>query len=68
MAAIWVSKWKSVRKLNEGETKNDFYGILITEPNKEIGAIHPKAMPETYSKQEEWETWLCTYWVMGSKL
>jgi putative SOS response-associated peptidase YedK len=29
----------------EGETTNDLYGFLTTEPNAEVGAIHPKAMP-----------------------
>jgi putative SOS response-associated peptidase YedK len=31
-------------KVKEGETNNDLY-VLTTEPNAEVGAIHPKAMP-----------------------
>src|SRR5665213_459194 len=43
-AGIWT-RWTSVRKVKEGETTNDLFGFLTTEPNKEVGAIHPKAMP-----------------------
>lgn len=34
----------SVRKVKGGETTNDLYAFLTTEPNGEVGAIHPKAM------------------------
>ena len=47
MAGVWVPQWKSVRKVKEGETVNDLYAFLTTDPNKEVGAIHPKAMPVT---------------------
>jgi hypothetical protein len=43
-AGIWIPQWKSVRKLKEGETTNDLYAFLTTEPSSEVGAIHPKAM------------------------
>ena len=43
-AGIWTN-WTSVRKVKEGETTNDLYAFLTTEPNVEVGAIHPKAMP-----------------------
>jgi putative SOS response-associated peptidase YedK len=43
-AGIWTN-WTSVRKVKEGETTNDLFGFLTTEPNKEVAAIHPKAMP-----------------------
>jgi putative SOS response-associated peptidase YedK len=42
-AGIWTN-WTSVRKVKEGETKNDVFAFLTTEPNAEVGAIHPKAM------------------------
>src|SRR3954462_2439469 len=41
-AGIWTN-WTSVRKVKEGETTNDLYAFLTTEPNAEVGAIHPKA-------------------------
>src|ERR1700757_5363335 len=43
-AGIWTN-WTSVRKVKEGETTNDLYAFLTAEPNAEVGAIHPKAMP-----------------------
>jgi putative SOS response-associated peptidase YedK len=32
--------------------------VLTTDPNAEVGAIHPKAMPVILTKPEEIETWL----------
>ena len=44
-AGLWT-RWTSVRKVKEGETTNDLFAFLTTEPNAEvIKAIHPKAMP-----------------------
>jgi len=56
-AGIWTN-WTSVRKVKEGETTNDLYAFLTTEPNAEIGAIHPKAMPVILTTPEEVETWM----------
>ena len=67
-AGVWVPQWKSVRKVKEGETTNDLYAFLTTEPNKEVGAIHPKAMPVILTKPDEWETWLSADWAKASKL
>jgi putative SOS response-associated peptidase YedK len=41
-AGIWTN-WTSVRKVKEGETTNDIFAFLTTEPNAEVGAVHPKA-------------------------
>lgn len=57
-AGVWVPQWKSVRKVKEGETVNDLYAFLTTEPNKDVGVIHPKAMPVILTTAEECETWL----------
>ena len=43
----------SVRKAKEGETTNDLFGFLTTEPNGEVKAIHPKAMPVILTTQAE---------------
>ena len=67
-AGVWVPQWKSVRKVKEGETTNDLYAFLPTEPNKEVGAIHPKAKPVILTKPEEWETWLSADWATAGKL
>ena len=67
-AGVWVPQWKSVRKVKEGETINDLYAFLTTEPNKEVGAIHPKAMPVILTTPEEWDPWLTDEWPTASKL
>src|SRR3569832_557651 len=56
-AGSWTN-WTSVRKVKEGETTNDLYAFLTTEPNAEVGAIHPKAMPVILTTPEEVETWM----------
>ena len=67
-AGVWVPQWKSVRKVKEGETTNDLYAFLTTDPNKEVVTIHPKAMPVILTKPEEWETWLNAEWSIARKL
>ncbi len=67
-AGVWVPQWKSVRKVKEGETVNDLYAFLTCEPNAEVGAIHPKAMPVILTKPDEWETWLSADWTSAGKL
>jgi hypothetical protein len=44
--------------LTEGEITCDLFGFLTTEANKEVGRVHPKAMPVILTEPEEWETWL----------
>ena len=56
-AGIWT-RWTSVRKVKEGETANDLFAFLTTEPNAEVGAIHPKAMPVILTTAHEIEQWL----------
>jgi putative SOS response-associated peptidase YedK len=40
-AGVWTN-WTCVRKVKEGETTNEIFAFLTTEPNAEVGAIHPK--------------------------
>ena len=56
-AGIWT-RWTSVRKLKEGEVTTDLFGFLTTEPNAEVGPIHPKAMPVILTTPEECDVWL----------
>jgi putative SOS response-associated peptidase YedK len=56
-AGLWTN-WTSVRKVKEGETTNDIFGFLTTEPNKEVGAIHPKAMPVILTTPQEIDHWM----------
>jgi putative SOS response-associated peptidase YedK len=43
-AGIWT-QWTSVRKVKEGETTNDIFAFLTTEPNALVRTFHPKAIP-----------------------
>ena len=56
-AGIWTS-WTSVRKLKEGETSNDLYGFLTTEPNAVVKPVHSKAMPVILTEESEFDLWL----------
>src|SRR5271167_3420595 len=56
-AGIWTRR-TSVRKAKEGETTNDLFAFLTTEPNAEVGAIHPRAMPVILTTPAEVETWM----------
>jgi putative SOS response-associated peptidase YedK len=56
-AGIWT-RWTSVRKVKEGETTNDLFAFLTTEPNTIVGSIHPKAMPVILTTREEIDTWM----------
>ena len=49
---------ESVRKVKDGETTNDLYAFPTTEPNTEVGAIHPKAMPVILRSQGEIDHWM----------
>lgn len=56
-AGVWT-RWTSVRKVKEGETTNDLFAFLTTEPNADVAPIHPKAMPVVLTTSEEIETWM----------
>ncbi|MCE0498702.1 MAG: SOS response-associated peptidase family protein [Methylacidiphilales bacterium] len=56
-AGIWT-RWTSVRKVKEGETTNEIFAFLTTDPNKIVGSIHPKAMPVILTTQDEIDTWM----------
>jgi hypothetical protein len=45
----------------EGQSRrdhNDLYAFLTTEPNAEVGAIHPKAMPVILTTPQDVEAWM----------
>jgi len=56
-AGIWT-RWTSVRKMKEGETTNDIFAFLTTEPNRVVGAVHVKAMPVILTTRVEIDTWM----------
>jgi putative SOS response-associated peptidase YedK len=66
-AGIWT-RWTSVRKIREGETTSNLFAFLTTEPNAEVGALHPKAMPVILRGAEEVETWMNAPWAEAVKL
>lgn len=56
-AGIWC-QWTSARKLAASETTDDLFGFLTTEANRQVGAIHPKAMPVILTRHEELDVWI----------
>lgn len=60
-AGIWT-RWTLVRKIKEGEVTADLFGFLTTEPNAEVGIVHPQAMPAILATEEEREVWLQAPW------
>ena len=38
------------------------FGFLTTEPNAEVGVVHPQAMPAIVTTEEEREVWLRAPW------
>lgn len=67
-AGIWAPQWTSVRKVKTGEETIDLYAFLTTDPNAEVGAIHPKAMPVILTTPEECEAWMTAPWEQAKVL
>ena len=47
-----------MRKVKEGETTNDIFAFLTTEPNAVVKPIHSKAMPVILTSEDEIERWM----------
>jgi putative SOS response-associated peptidase YedK len=66
-AGVWTN-WTSTRKIAEGPVTCDLFGFLTTDANREVGTIHPKAMPVILTEPDEWEIWLAAPWSEASAL
>ena len=67
-AGVWVPAWTSTRKLAEGPVTTDLFAFLTTEPNAEVRAVHPKAMPVILTAPEDREAWLSAPWSEAKRL
>ncbi|WP_435171665.1 SOS response-associated peptidase family protein [Falsirhodobacter sp. 1013] len=67
-AGLHVLQWTSIRKLKDGETTDDLYAFLTTEPNAEVAKVHPKAMPVILTEPDEWDAWLHEPWGVVQEL
>lgn len=50
-----------MRAVKEGEVTADLFTFLTMDPNVEVGAIHPKAMPAILTTTEELEFWMTAH-------
>jgi putative SOS response-associated peptidase YedK len=67
-AGIWTPRWTSVRKLKEGPVTADLFGFLTSDPNAEVGAVHPRAMPVILTEPDELEMWMTAPWEIAAEL
>ena len=44
--------------MKEGSATIDVFGFLTADLTKEVGPIHPKAMPVVLTKPEECDLWM----------
>lgn len=67
-AAIHLQAHTSVRKIKTGMETIDVFAFLTTEPNAEVGAVHPKAMPVILTQPGEIEAWMTAPWGTANDL
>lgn len=67
-AGVYVPGWEGVRKIRTGREVIDLFGFLTCEPNAEVRAVHPRAMPVILTEPDELETWLDAPWEIAAQL
>ncbi|MFA4899048.1 MAG: SOS response-associated peptidase family protein [Brevundimonas sp.] len=67
-AGIHLQAHTSVRKIKTGMETIDVFAFLTTEPNAEVGAVHPKAMPVILTEHDEIEAWMSAPWDIAKEL
>lgn len=67
-AGIHLQAHTSVRKIKTGMETIDVFAFLTTEPNAEVGAVHPKAMPVILTQFDEIEAWMTMPWDIAKEL
>jgi putative SOS response-associated peptidase YedK len=67
-AGIWAPQWTSVRKIRTGVETIDLFAFLTTDPNAEVAAVHPKAMPVILTTPEQCEAWMTAPWELAREL
>lgn len=67
-AGLQVPHWQSVRKVKDGPTTDDLFAFLTTDPNAEVAAAHPKAMPVILTDPADWKIWLDQPWPVAMAL
>jgi len=48
--------------------EHELFAFLTCEPNAEVRAVHPKAMPVILTTKDEIETWMTADWASGKNL
>jgi len=44
--------------VKEGAVTAELFAFLTCAPNREVGAVHPAAMPVILTQPQEWRLWL----------
>lgn len=61
-AGVHVPGWTGVRKMKTGAETCDLFAFLTTEPNAEVAAVHPKAMPVILTTPDQYDAWMTADW------
>lgn len=67
-AGIQLRGWEGVRKIKTGWESADIFAFLTCDPNAEVKAVHPKAMPVILTDPEEVEIWMTAPWAEARDL